>query len=106
AAATLVSGSLELDRAGRRLRLNGQVLEPTPKAVALLDYLMAYPGEIHSREHLLASVWGYEYMVTTRAVDHRVAELRRVLADDPQDPRWIATVPGRGYRSCAPVTHA
>jgi DNA-binding winged helix-turn-helix (wHTH) protein len=48
-------------------------------------------------------LWGWEYPGGTRAVDNRVAELRRVLADDASAPAWIETVPGQGYRFTAPV---
>lgn len=98
AARSLAAGELVLDRAARRVSVSARPVELTPKAVALLDYLMAHPGEVHTREHLLSVVWGFEFVVTTRAVDHRVAELRRTLGDDPQHPRWIETLPGVGYR--------
>ena len=103
AANLLLSGPLELDRSGRRTRVEGRAADLTPKAVALLDYLMAHPDEVHTREHLLSALWGFEFAVTTRAVDHRIAELRRVLGDDVQHPRWIETVPGTGYRFCGRV---
>ena len=106
ASAQLASGELVLDRAARRVRVDGAPAELTPKAVALLDYLMAHPGEPHTREHLLSALWGFEFAVTTRAVDHRVAELRRVLGDDAQHPRWIETVQGEGYRFCGEVSSA
>jgi DNA-binding response OmpR family regulator len=64
---------------------------------------MMHPGEVHSREHLLEKVWGFDFAITTRAVDHRVAELRRVLGDDSHAPRWVETVPGLGYRLAAGV---
>lgn len=99
----LCSGDLELNRTARRVKRAGETVELTPKACALLDYLMVHPGEAHSREHLLSVLWGFEFAVTTRAVDHRVAELRRVLRDDAQHPRWIETVAGVGYRFCAAV---
>lgn len=102
-ASTLVADGLELDRSGRRVRVEGDPREVTPKAIALLDYLMAHPGEVHTREHLLQALWGFEFAVTTRAVDHRVAELRRVLGDDPQRPRWIETIAGVGYRFAGEV---
>jgi len=101
----LSSGDLQLDRTGRRARIAGGAVDLTPKAFALLDYLMSHPGELHTREHLLAVLWGFEFAVTTRAVDHRVAELRRVLGDDPGSPRWIETVAGHGYRFCGEVSH-
>lgn len=102
----LHADGLELDRTARRARVLGRQIDLTPKAVALLDYLMSHPGEVHTRERLLAELWGYEFVVTTRAVDHRVAELRRELKDDPQHPKWIETVAGVGYRFCAEVSTA
>jgi DNA-binding response OmpR family regulator len=64
----------------------------------LLEYLMTHPDELLSRERLLDVVWGWDYPVGTRAVDTRVAELRRVLDDDASDPTYIETIPGQGYR--------
>lgn len=98
AAERLESDGLVLDRVTRRAEVDGRRVELTPKAALLLDYLMSHPGEVHSREHLLGTLWGFEFTVTTRAVDHRIAELRRVLDDDPQAPRWIETLSGLGYR--------
>jgi DNA-binding response OmpR family regulator len=51
-----------------------------------------------TRERLLDAVWGWDYPIGTRAVDTRVAELRRALEDDAKDPQYIETVPGQGYR--------
>ena len=59
-----------------------------------------------SARALLEVLWGFDDAVGTRAVDSRVAELRRVLGEDAADPRWIATVQGRGYRFVAAVTGA
>ena len=73
-------------------------LRLTPKAVALLEYLMTHPDELLSRDRLLDAVWGWDYPTGTRTVDTRVAELRRALGDDPTQPRYIETIPGQGYR--------
>ena len=54
------------------------------------------------RDHLDV-IWGFTTPVGTRAVDNRVAELRRQLGDDPADPTWIETVSGLGYRFCGRV---
>lgn len=104
ASTRLRSRDLDLDRVGRRISVADRRVEVTPKAFALLDYLMAHPDEIHTREHLLAVIWGFEFEVMTRAVDHRIAELRRELGDDAQSPKWIETVAGAGYRFCGTVT--
>jgi DNA-binding response OmpR family regulator len=86
-----------LDRAARKVLYDGQEVTLTPRAVALLDYLMTHPGELLSRERLLDAVWGWDYPVGTRVVDMRVAELRKVLHDDAAKPRYIETAPGQGY---------
>ena len=75
----------------------------TPKAMLLLDYLITHPDELMSRDRLLEVLWGFDFPVGTRAVDNRIAELRRVLGDDPARPEWIATIPGQGYRFVARV---
>ena len=64
----------------------------------LLEYMMTHPDELVSRERLLDVVWGWDYPVGTRAVDTRVAELRKALDDDPARPCYIETIPGQGYR--------
>jgi DNA-binding response OmpR family regulator len=98
AATRLASGELVFDRRALRAWLAGQELTLTPKALTLLDYLLTHPDELLSRERLLDVVWGWDYPVGTRAVDTRVAELRRALKDDPDSPTFIDTAPGHGYR--------
>ena len=94
----LVSGDLRLDRQARRAYLGSGELHLTPKAMALLEYLMTHPDELLTRDRLLDAVWGWDYPTGTRTVDTRIAELRRVLGDDPVEPLYIETVPGQGYR--------
>lgn len=106
AAWLLKSGELELDRRSRRTRLSGRELELTPKALLLLEYLMTHPDELISRDRLLDAVWGWEQAVATRAVDARIAEIRRSLGEDAEHPIYIETVPGLGYRFLAPVIGA
>lgn len=106
AAWKLAAHNLVLDRRSRRAALDGRSLELTPKALAVLEYLMIHPDECITRERLLEMVWGWEYPAGTRTVDTRMAELRRALADDPEKPRFIETVPSEGYRFVAPVHEA
>jgi DNA-binding response OmpR family regulator len=98
AAERLSSGELALDRRARRTWYHSKELTLTPKAITLLEYLMTHPDELVTRERLLDIVWGWDYPVGIRAVDTRVAELRRALGDDPGEPSYIETVPGQGYR--------
>ncbi len=106
AAGTLRSGRLRFDRVARRAWLDDQELTLTPKALTLLDYLLTHPDELLTRERLLDVIWGFTTPVGTRAVDNRVAELRRLLSDDATHPTWIETVAGLGYRFCARVEPA
>ena len=94
----LTSSDLTLDRRARRVYLREQEIILTPKAFSLLEYLMTHPDELVSRERLLDVVWGWDYPVGTRAVDTRIAELRRVIGDDAAKPKYIETLPGQGYR--------
>jgi len=96
-------GELSFDRKARRAYLRADEIVLTPKALVLLEYLMTHPDELVTRERLLDVVWGWDYPVGSRAVDTRVAELRRVLKDDAAQPRFIETVPGQGYRFSADV---
>jgi DNA-binding response OmpR family regulator len=98
AAELLSSGDLTLDRRARRTWYHKKELTLTPKSITLLEYLMTHPDELVTRERLLDVVWGWDYPVGIRAVDTRVAELRRALGDDPAEPKYIETVPGQGYR--------
>ena len=98
AAQRIACGDLVLDRTSYRAYLNGEELRLTPKATALLACLMTHPDELLTRERMLDEVWGWDYPTGTRTVDTRIAELRRILDDDPAEPRYIETVTGQGYR--------
>lgn len=100
---SLYAGELRLDRVSRRAFLAGRELTLTPKAMLLLDYLMTHPDELLGRDRLLEVLWGFDHPVGTRAVDNRIAELRRCLGDDPGRAAWIETIAGQGYRFVAPV---
>lgn len=97
AARRLSSGPLTLDRPSRRVFLGGNELALTAKAFATLEYLMLHHGEVISRNRLLDEIWGWDYPTGTRAVDVRIAELRKVLSDDADEPHFIETVVSEGY---------
>jgi DNA-binding response OmpR family regulator len=97
AAHRLACGAFVLDRAACKVMVDGRESALTPRAVALLDYLMTHPGELLNRERLVDAVWGWDYPVGTRVVDMRIAELRKILRDDAAAPRYIETIPGQGY---------
>lgn len=102
----LEAGDLRIDRVARRVWLKDAEVSLTPRAFSLLDYLMTHPDESVTRERLLASVWGFDQPVASRAVDHRIAELRQAIGDDSAEPRFIETMTGFGYRFRHPVRPA
>jgi DNA-binding winged helix-turn-helix (wHTH) protein/Tol biopolymer transport system component len=73
-----------------------------PKVMALLVYLAERPSQTVSRDELIEGLWG-GVAVVEEALTRCVSQLRRSLADDAQDPRYIQTVSKRGYRLVAPV---
>lgn len=99
----LASGPLLIDRQSRRAWLNGRELPLSAKAFSVLEYLMTHPDEVITRERLLDAVWGWDYPLATRTVDVRIAELRKHLEDKCEEPCFIETVVGSGYRFVASV---
>ena len=100
----LQSAELWIDRLSRRAWLEDDELILTPKAFALLEYLMVHPDQLITRDTLLDTVWGWESLVGIRAVDTRIFELRKALNDARAQPRFIETVSGMGYRFIGKVT--
>jgi DNA-binding response OmpR family regulator len=94
----LSSGTLVLDRQARQVSLAGQTVNLTARAVGVLEFMMLNPHEIIPRERLLDEVWGWSSAIETRAVDIRIAEIRKALGEDSEQPEYIETVIGQGYR--------
>ena len=94
----LISGDLSLDRQLRQAQLSGALLNLTSRAVGVLEFLMLNTHEIVLRERLLDEVWGWNNALETRAVDIRIAEIRKALEEDSGQPRYIETIIGSGYR--------
>ncbi|MEJ2759762.1 MAG: response regulator transcription factor, partial [Anaerolineales bacterium] len=91
-------GDLVVDRTTRRAYMNAAEISLSPRAISLLEYMVTHPDELLTRERLLDAVWGWDYPIGTRAVDTRIAELRRALGDSAENPMYIETVPSQGYR--------
>jgi two-component system alkaline phosphatase synthesis response regulator PhoP len=75
-----------------------ETVELSAMEFKLLQYLIENRGVVHSRDHLLDQVWGYDAMPSTRTVDVHVAWLRQKLEANPKHPRFIQTVHGFGYK--------
>lgn len=96
--ARLVLGEVEVDFARLEAWRHGVVLHLTAKEFALLRLLAETPGEPVTRERFLDVVWGVSAFPTTRTVDTHMASLRAKLEPDPEQPRFLKTVHGVGYR--------
>ena len=94
----LKSGGLKLDLAVREATRDGALLELTYKEFELLRELMENAPGAMSRDELLQSVWGYDFIGETRTLDMHIGTLRHKLGDESTAPRYIKTVRGVGYR--------
>jgi len=95
--AHLVVGNLDIDMNAFMVKLDGQPIQCTPKETEILWTLASNPGMVFSREHLLQSIWGYDFLGDTRAVDSHIKRIRAKLCNDRNN--WdIKTVWGIGYR--------
>lgn len=94
----LSQGGLSVDPARRRAELDGREVDLTFTEFELLQILMRHPGRAFSRDELLAQVWGDDFYGDARTVDVHIRHLREKLREDPQNPRFIETVRGVGYR--------
>jgi two-component system, OmpR family, KDP operon response regulator KdpE len=92
------SGDLEVDFARQEARLRGERLELTPTEYKLLYHLVRNAGHILQHGTLLAKVWGREYIDEVDYIRVYIRRLRDKLGDDPEDPRYIRTERGLGYR--------
>ncbi len=91
-------GSVDVDFENGTVRKSGASVSLAGKEFDLLRYLIDRRGQAVSREELLEAVWEYQPGVSSRTIDVHVAWLRQKLEDTPQNPRYIRTVRGVGYR--------
>ncbi len=93
-------GSFRLDTGEQCLWREDVRIALTPKVFAVLRYLVDHPGRLVTQEELLGAVWPETY-VQPEILRKYILELRKVLRDDPKSPRFIETLPKRGYRFLA-----
>lgn len=99
----IAHNGLVIDPERHEVTIDGAMARLTHVEFRLLQALLEADGRVLSRDQLLDAVWGAEQSeVLDRTVDVHIRRLRDKLGDDPDAPRWVATVRGAGYRS-APV---
>jgi two-component system, OmpR family, response regulator VicR len=90
-------GSLVIHPDAYVVSKRGETIELTHREFELLYYLAKHIGQVMTREHLLQTVWGYDYYGDVRTVDVTVRRLREKIEDSPSHPTWIVTRRGVGY---------
>jgi two-component system response regulator VicR len=93
----IVIGSLVIHPDAYVVSKRGETIELTHREFELLHYLAKHIGQVMTREHLLQTVWGYDYYGDVRTVDVTVRRLREKIEDTPSHPTWIVTRRGVGY---------
>ena len=89
---------IEVNVRSNEVRRAGNLLDLSAKEFALLAYFVAHPAETLTRDRLLDAVWGYENYPNTRTVDTHIVHLRQKLEPNPEEPRFILTIHGSGYK--------
>jgi two-component system, OmpR family, alkaline phosphatase synthesis response regulator PhoP len=94
-------GAVTIDFRRAEVTRDKEAVELSAMEFKLLQFLIENRGVVHSRDHLLDAVWGYDAMPATRTVDVHIAWLRHKLEDNPRHPQYIQTVHGLGYKFVA-----
>ncbi len=94
----------ELDLRAYELRRSGQSLKLARIPMDLLLLLLEQRGQLVTREQIIARIWGKEVFVDTdNGINSAIRRVRQVLEDNPEEPRFVQTVTGKGYRFIAPI---
>jgi DNA-binding response OmpR family regulator len=91
-------GPIRLDLENRRVRSLDKNTKLTPRLITLLQILMDKHGEVVEREALFKKVWETNYTGDTRTLDVHISWLRRAIELDPDNPKFLKTIRGVGYR--------
>ena len=94
----VTAGPIQLDLEHKRVRCLGKSTKLTPRLITLLNILMDKHGEVVEREALFKKVWETNYTGDTRTLDVHISWLRRAIELDPDNPKFLKTIRGVGYR--------
>jgi len=95
---TIRIGEIEIDILNRQVRAGQSVVHLSGIEQSLLYLLASRSGRVVTREEILDAIWGTDFMAESNIVDRHIRSLRIKLQNDYRHPRFIATVPGQGYR--------
>lgn len=94
----IAKGNIEIDQSKRKVLKSGERVDLTPKEYDLLNLLAKNPGRSYTRERLLSLIWGYEFSGYEHTVNSHINRLRAKIEDDLNQPTYILTTWGVGYR--------
>jgi DNA-binding winged helix-turn-helix (wHTH) protein/tetratricopeptide (TPR) repeat protein len=97
-------GEFELDAAGFHLLRAGRSVKLERIPMGLLILLVERSGELVTRDEIIAKFWGNAFLDTDNAVNTAVRKIRQALEDSPEEPRFVQTISGKGYRFIAAIT--
>ncbi len=92
------AGAIGMDIDRHEVTIGGRVVELTPKEFQILHQFIEAPGRVFSRQEMLNRVWGEGYALEEHALDVHIHSLRQKIETDPNEPRFIMTVRGVGYK--------
>ena len=96
--------SFEIDLRTRELRKDGRLIKLQDQPIKLLSLLASRPGELVTREEIEKALWNEdEFVEFEHSINTAVRKIREALGDDPEKPRFIETLPRKGYRFIAPI---
>jgi len=95
---TIRLGEIEIDILSREVRAGTSVIHLSGIEQSLLYLLASRSGRVVTRDEILDAIWGTDFVAESNIVDRHIRSLRIKLQNDYRQPRFIATVPGRGYR--------
>jgi DNA-binding winged helix-turn-helix (wHTH) protein/tetratricopeptide (TPR) repeat protein len=97
----------ELNLRAYQLRQSGRVLKLEPTPMELLLFLVEHKGELITRDQIVEKIWGQGvFFDTDNSINGAIRKIRQALKDDPEQPRFVQTITGKGYRFIAPVTES
>lgn len=93
-----MAGGVQMDLDRHEVRINGKLVELTPKEFQILRHFLEAPSRVFSRQEMLNCVWGEGYALEEHALDVHIHSLRQKIEDNPAKPKLIVTVRGVGYK--------
>jgi DNA-binding response OmpR family regulator len=93
-----MAGGVQMDLDRHEVRVNGKLVELTPKEFQILRYFLESPSRVFSRQEMLNCVWGEGYALEEHALDVHIHSLRQKIEENPAKPKLIVTVRGIGYK--------